>query len=105
MTPVTFVPMAELIVTLPEPLPELVIVPLWFTEVVDNVIELVLLELLFFKVKLPVPVVPFAVNLEAARPERLSSKAIEPLPAMVVRPVKSNWAVPLATFEPPRMLS
>ena len=97
--------MAELIVTLPDPLPELVIVPLWFTEVVDNVIELVLLELLFFKVRLPVPVVPFAVNPEAARPERLSSKAIEALPAMVVRPVKLNRAVPLATFEPPRMLS
>ena len=52
---VTFVPMTALIVMVPEPAPELVIVPVLFTLAVESVAMPVLLEL---RVRLPVPVIP-----------------------------------------------
>jgi histidyl-tRNA synthetase len=54
--------MTELIVTLPLPLPELVMVPVWLTVAVASVMRLELLELLFFSVRLPVPVMPELVE-------------------------------------------
>jgi len=93
-------------VTPPVPVPELVIVPVWLTLAEEKLMELELLELLFFKVRLPEPVVPFAVeNAAAACPERLSSTAIVALPLRVTGPVVENVAVPLVTLPPPRTLS
>ena len=51
----TFEPTAALIVVVPEPDPELVIVPVLLTLVVDTV---VVPELLLLKVTLPVPLIP-----------------------------------------------
>ena len=53
----TFASTFALIRTLPEPVPEFVIVPVVFTSFVDNVIPEAVV-LLFFKVRLPVPVTP-----------------------------------------------
>jgi len=58
MTPVTFVPMTALIVVVPLPEPEFVIVPMLFTEFVDKVIVAPLLALCALIVILPVPVTP-----------------------------------------------
>ena len=55
--PVTPVPMTEDIMTLPVPLPELVIVPVLFADVVEIVMPLAVLPL-FLSVRLPVPVMP-----------------------------------------------
>jgi len=72
----------------------------------ENVMELVLFELLFLRVRLPEPVMPFAVeNAAAPCPERLSSTAIVALPFRVTGPVVENVAVPLVTLPPPRTLS
>ena len=54
VTPITFVPMAEEIDTLPDPLPELVIVPVLFTDAV----VIVMLPEFCRRVRLPVPVMP-----------------------------------------------
>ena len=68
--------------------------------------ELLLFVELSFKVRLPVPVMPPVpvASLTAPRPERLSSKAIDPSPAMVIVP-GLIVAVPLATLLPPRMVN
>ena len=55
--PVTFDPTPPLIRTLPLPLPELVMVPVLLTVFVEIVIPLAV-ELLFFRVRLPLPVMP-----------------------------------------------
>lgn len=55
--PVTFVPITELMVTAPAPEPELVMVPVLFTEVVERRIASAV-ALLLLSIKLPVPVVP-----------------------------------------------
>jgi hypothetical protein len=68
---VTFVPTPALISELPEPEPELVIMPLRFTEAVDRVIPL-LVALLLFKIKLPVPMTP-PLNVSKAVPLLLVS--------------------------------
>jgi hypothetical protein len=57
LTPVTLVPMTALIVTPPVPVPELVTVPVWLTLVTETVIPAAV-ELLLFRIKLPVPEVP-----------------------------------------------
>ena len=53
----TFEPTPPLINTLPDPLPELVIVPVLLAEAVEIVIPLAPV-LLFLRVRLPVPVMP-----------------------------------------------
>ena len=50
-------PISELIVTLPVPLPELVIVPVLLAEVVEIVMPLAV-ELLLLMTRLPIPVMP-----------------------------------------------
>ena len=55
--PVTFVPIAKPIVTEPEPLPELVIVPVLLTDAVDSVMPLSRV-LLLLRVRFPDPVMP-----------------------------------------------
>jgi len=55
--PVTLEPTPPVMDTLPELLPELVIVPVLFTVVVESVMPLAV-DPLFFKIKLPVPVTP-----------------------------------------------
>ena len=62
--PVTLLPILALISELPEPVPELVMVPVLFTSFVDNVMPLADV-LLFFRIKLPVPVTPL-VNVRIA---------------------------------------
>jgi hypothetical protein len=54
---VTFDPTPPLIVTLPVPLPELVIVPVLLAEAVEIVMPLEVLPS-FLRVRLPVPVMP-----------------------------------------------
>ena len=75
--------------------------PVWLTVAVASVMRLKLLELLFFSVKLPVPVMPELVEkAEAPWPDWLSSRAIVAFPVSVIAPVVS-CAVPLATLLPP----
>ena len=57
MTPVTFGPMTALIVVVPLPVPEFVIVPELLTEVFERVIVLPDPPVAF-SIKLPVPVIP-----------------------------------------------
>ena len=60
MTPVTLVPMTALMVVVPVPVPELVMVPVWLIEVVERVIVPVLV---LFIIMFPVPVMPpFRIN-------------------------------------------
>ena len=65
-TPVTLVPITALISELPEPVPELVMVPILLTALVDTVMPLTIL-LLLFKMRLPA--------VFATPPERVSSAA------------------------------
>jgi len=53
----TFEPTPPLIETLPDPLPELVIVPVLLPEAVEIVMPLAVAPL-FLRVRLPVPVIP-----------------------------------------------
>ena len=55
MTPVTLEPMMALIVVVPLPEPELVMVPVWLIDVVERVVPPVLVLLIII---LPVPVIP-----------------------------------------------
>ena len=55
--PVTLALMIELIVTPPEPLPELVIVPIFCTVVGEIVMPLAVVPS-FLRIRLPVPVMP-----------------------------------------------
>lgn len=85
----TFDPTPPLIVTLPVPLPELVIVPVLFTEAVEIVMPLAPV-LLFLKVRSPVPVMP---------PEWV--KTAEPLLASVSPPEPSVVAPEISTVPDP----
>ncbi len=87
MTSVTFVPITEEMVTPPEPLPELVIVPEWFADAVEIVIPLAV-ELLLLKIRFPEPVMlPLTVRMPV--PLLLSAK----FPFSVVAPA-------MAVFDP-----
>ena len=55
--PVTFDPTPPLIKTLPDPLPELVIVPVLFADAVEIVIPLAV-DPSFLRIRLPLPVMP-----------------------------------------------
>ena len=102
ITPVTFVPMIAEIVLSPAPEPELVIVPMWLTEVVERVIPAAS-ELLLFKIKLPVPVVPPetvkifvpAVLVRVVPPEATVSAVVLIVSAEVV-----EFSFMLVTFAP-----
>ena len=80
-TPVTFVPMTALMRTALVPVPELVIVPVLLTPMVVSCIALVIELLLFFKIRLPVPVIP-PDTVSTARvpaPETLLVSVVPPL--------------------------
>ena len=77
--------MTALMSVIPLPLPELVIVPVWFTAVVDSVMPLAVVVLLL-RVRLPVPVVP---------PETVKSTAPLLLLVSVVPPLFTVRAVVL----------
>ena len=86
--PVTFEPTPPLIVTLPDPLPELVIVPALL--MVFEIVMPLAVELLLFSVKLPVPVMP---------PEWV--KTAQPLFASVSPPAPSVVAPDIFTVPAP----
>ena len=75
---VTFEPTPPLIVTLPVPLPELVIVPVLFTEAVEIVMPLAV-ELLLLRVKSPVPVIPPVTERVAVLPLWLLTSVVPAL--------------------------
>ena len=100
VTPVTLVPMAALIVAPPEPLPELVIVPLWFTFVPVREMPLVELPSLF-KIKWPVSV----TLLETVRLPAWLVKVVPPLlteraPVEMVSPEVVLFCVMPVTLDP-----
>ena len=81
VTPVTLVPMIALISVPPLPVPEFVMVPVLLTVAPERVIPLAI-ELLLFRVRLPVPLTP---------PVRVSND--EPLALLFVRVVPPPFTV------------
>src|SRR3982751_1588346 len=97
---VTLEPMPALIKEAPDPLPEFVIVPMLLIEFVDNVIPFAV-ELLLFKIKLPVPLAP-PLNVNNALPVLLTN--VVPLPLTVNAPVTFNAEVVLLCVIPVTLL-
>jgi len=98
--PVTLEPTPPVMDTLPELLPELVIVPVLFTAVVDSVIPLAV-EPLFFKIKLPLPLTPP----ETVKLPAWLVKVVPPLftlryPVEIVSPEDELFCVMPVTLEP-----
>ena len=109
VTPVTLVPMTELIKTLPVPLPELVIVPVLLAELPEIVMPFaVALSLLM--TRLPVPVMPPVTDRFAVLPLWLLTSVVPPLLTVkaVVEIVKFDvelFCVIRLTFDPTPPLS
>lgn len=97
MTPVTLVPMTELMVVVPLPAPELVIVPILLIETVERVVVLVFVVLI---ITLPVPVMPpDNVNVLAALIVKLLFSVIAPLKvALTVLVILNVPLLPEATM-------
>ena len=86
MTPVTLVPSTALISVLPEPVPELVIVPILLSAVVDRVMPFAML-LLLFRMRLPVVFATPPDNVSKALPLLLLFFSVVAVALVVSKPL------------------